>query len=138
MTLFDAMERRGYTVELLAGAIGIAPEALQTKIVEKSFTIGNVQRIIEALKLTTEEVMAVFFPTGRDKSVFVVQRYLVTLDLPVKMFAFVHATLDGARAMLEREARATGAALEWETVGEDWEARFGGERFLITEEPLLN
>jgi transcriptional regulator with XRE-family HTH domain len=138
MTLLDVMERHGYTLERLAGAIGIAPEALNRKIKGNSFTIGDTQRIIQALKLTTEEVMEVFFPTGRDTSVFVVQRYLVTLDLPVKMFAFVHATLDGARAMLEREARATGAALEWETVGEDWEARFGGERFLITEEPLLN
>ena len=106
MTLLDVMERHGYTLERLAGAIGVAPEALNRKIKGNSFTIGDTQRIIQALKLTTEEVMEVFFPTGRDTSVFVVQRCLVTFDLPVKQFAGVYASLNGAVDALERDAAA--------------------------------
>ena len=136
MTLLDVMERRGYTLELLAGAIGIEPEALNRKMVENSFTIGDAQRIIEALKLTTEEVMEVFFPTGRDTSVFVVQRCLVTFDLPVKQFAGVYASLNGAVDALERDAAAAGAEFVCDPGDDAWRVWIGREEFVIHEEPV--
>jgi len=136
MTLLDVMERHGYTLERLAGAIGIAPEALNRKMVENSFTIGDAQRIIEALSLTTEEVMATFFPAGRDKSVFVVQRCLVTLDLPVKQLAGVYATLDGAVDALESDAAAAGAEFVCDPGDDAWRVWIGREEFVIHEEPV--
>jgi len=131
MTLLDVMERHGYTLERLAGAIGIAPEALNRKIKGNSFTIGDTQRIIQALKLTTEEVMEVFFPTGRDTSVFVVQRCLVTFDLPVKQFAGVYASLNGAVDALERDAAAAGAEFVCDPGDDVWQAWIGRERYVI-------
>ena len=56
---------KGMTVAQLAGAMKIDPATLYRRLNNKgeSFTIGEVNRIVAALSLTTEEATNIFFDT---------------------------------------------------------------------------
>ena len=137
MTLLDVMERHGYTLERLAGAIGIAPEALNRKMVENSFTIGDAQRIIEALNLTAEQFTTIFFP-NREKTVFIVQACVNVRGQMVDLFNGVYASLAGARDSVALLARRQGKAIEWEDRDRlgAWHAQIGADRYSIAETAL--
>ena len=65
------------------------------------------------------------------ESVFVVQRCLVTFEVPVKQLAGVYATLDGAVDALERDAAAAGAEFVCDPGDDVWQAWIGRERYVI-------
>ena len=54
------------------------------------------------------------------------------------MFNSVHATLEGAKATLERVTRARGQELVWEDRGDlkMWSARTGTDRYIIAATAL--
>ena len=56
----------------------------------------------------------------------------------VDMFTGAYASLEGARASLERLARAKGKALEWEDRDRlgAWHAQIGADRYSIAETAL--
>jgi hypothetical protein len=70
------------------------------------------------------------------ESVFVVQRCLVTFEVPVKQLAGVYATLDGAVDALERDAAAAGAEFVCDPGDDAWRVWIGREEFVIHEEPV--
>lgn len=57
-----AIIRNGMTQEQLAEMIGLAPNSISRKINGKNeFTLGEAQKIKEALSLSSEEVSSIFF-----------------------------------------------------------------------------
>lgn len=54
-------ERNGDTIETLARALGMHPKSLQRKIRKEDFSIDEVEIMARRYKLTTDDVMAIFF-----------------------------------------------------------------------------
>ena len=72
------------------------------------------------------------------KAIWIVQACVDVRGQLVDMFTGAYASLEGARASLERLARRQGKALAWEGRGplEIYSARIGADRYTVAETTL--
>jgi len=56
------MVEQGYTQEALSNAMGIDKSTLNRKLKTGEFTVGEVNKIVEILKIATDEAIQIFLP----------------------------------------------------------------------------
>lgn len=64
--LREVIQKSGYSIEVIAGKIGINPSTFYRKLKNhgNSFSIGEMHALQEILGLTTEEAISIFLPNN--------------------------------------------------------------------------
>ncbi|HEL2057726.1 TPA: helix-turn-helix transcriptional regulator [Streptococcus suis] len=65
--LKGAIVEHGYTIDALAMDIGLSRATMHRKLKSAGkFTIDDIEKIVNVLKLQAQEAMEIFFPTWQD------------------------------------------------------------------------
>lgn len=123
------------TIEEAAIALRVSGKTIRRMLADGRLRGVNLGR---TWRIPREAVLELLGGRIDDTTVYVVSAYMTVQGQPVNMFNGVHASLEGAKAALERDAEQRGQVFTWEGHGRlgFWWARIGADRYSVAPTTL--
>jgi|LFRM01.2.fsa_nt_gb excisionase family DNA binding protein len=123
------------TIEEAAIALRVSGKTIRRMLADGRLRGVNLGR---TWRIPRETVLELLGGRINETTVYVVSACITIQGQPVDMFCGVHATLEGARAALEKDAKQRGQVFMWEGHGRlgFWRARIGADRYSVAPTTL--